>query len=300
MGNEPLFIGVVTVTFNSADVLEEFVASLCSQEFGDFRVYAVDNASKDASADYLSSVTVKSRNINVTRNSDNLGVAEANNQGIQLAIKDGCSHVLLLNNDTAFPPTLFGKLVETSKRGLHEAVVPKIYRYLPKNILWYAGGRFNRLFGYSAIHFGDGMLDDGTYDSAMMVEYAPTCCMLVKKETLNTVGPMDAKYFVYYDDIDFCFRLLNAGKTIRYEPNAVLFHKVGSTTGGPTSAFSARMGARNKIYFLRKNFSESRALITALAYFVYAVGRCLIMRDSFKILRVRIAALAEGFSILLH
>ena len=149
MVREPLVIGVVTVTYNSLDVLEDFVASLCAQEFDEFKVYAIDNASKDASAEFLSAAIIKSKKINVTRNTDNLGVAEANNQGIKSAIEDGCSHVLLLNNDTVFPPTLFGKLMESAQRGARGAVVPKIYRYLLKDVLWYAGGRFNRLFGYS-------------------------------------------------------------------------------------------------------------------------------------------------------
>ncbi|MDA8350861.1 MAG: glycosyltransferase family 2 protein [Pseudomonadota bacterium] len=297
MDEEPIYVGVVTVTYNSMDVLEEFISSLDGQEFPDFQVYAVDNASKDGSADYLLTATVKSRAITVIRNTVNVGVADGNNQGIQLAFKDGCTHILLLNNDTAFPSDLFQRLIWSAKDGRHQVVVPKIYRYSPNSMLWYAGGRFNKPFGYSAVHFGDGQMDLGEYDEPTVVEYAPTCCMLIDKQILDGVGLMDPRYFVYYDDVDFCFRLSRLNMPIWYEPDATLFHKVGSLTGGKTSAFSARMSTRNKIYFLRKNFSLSRAVVTAFAYGAYSVFRCLFGYDSIELLRVRVAALVEGFKM---
>lgn len=297
MDEKPPFIGVVTVTYNSAQVLEDFVESLRSQVFTEFRVYAIDNASKDGSASYLDCIAVNAKPIVVVRNEENLGVAEGNNQGIELAIRDGCSYVLLVNNDTVLPTTLFSRLVSTAQGGCHQIVVPKIYRHQADGALWYAGGRFRKCLGYSAAHYGEGQIDHGQFDLPRAVEYSPTCCMLVNIQAFQTVGKMDSKYFVYYDDIDFCLRLGRAGLRIWYDPGATMFHKVGSLTGGRGSTFSARMAARNKVYFLRKNFSEFRAGITGLAYFAYTILRYLTGCDSWSLLRVKISGLREGYQM---
>src|SRR5215471_12647355 len=100
-GQCPL-LGVVTVTYNSAKVLDDFLGSLAGQSFKAFRLYAIDNASSDGSADILERSAVTDPRIITIRSADNLGVAEGNNIGIRRSIEDGCTHVLLLNNDTVF------------------------------------------------------------------------------------------------------------------------------------------------------------------------------------------------------
>ena len=92
-------IGVVTVTYNSGAVIRDFVESLLKQTHRDFLLYVIDNASTDDTvalfADYPAPRIV------VVRNPSNVGVAEGNNLGIRAALRDGCTSVLLINNDTS-------------------------------------------------------------------------------------------------------------------------------------------------------------------------------------------------------
>src|SRR5579883_1618859 len=104
-----LRIGVVTVTYNSAVVLPDFIASVARQADVDFKVYVIDNASQDGSADIVAGNS--DERYALIRNDANRGVAAANNQGIQCALKDGCSYVLLLNNDTTFERGFFKRLL---------------------------------------------------------------------------------------------------------------------------------------------------------------------------------------------
>ena len=61
--------------------------------------------------------------------------------------------------------------------------------------------------GYLPLHRGMSQKDEGQYDEVVEVEYAPTCCLLAKKEIFADIGFMDEKYFVYFDDTDFSYRV---------------------------------------------------------------------------------------------
>jgi GT2 family glycosyltransferase len=295
MSSERPRLGVVTVTYNSARVLEDFLRSSLAQTLQDFRIYAIDNASKDDSVARLRRVS--DPRLVLVANADNLGVAEGNNQGIRLALEGGCSHVLLLNNDTVFPPGLFEALVSFSERGGHPVVVPKIYFHDNPDRVWCAGGRFRASHGYSGVHIGEGEVDSGQFDQDCVIDYSPTCCMLIATSVFARVGMMDAKYFVYLDDTDFCLRLKRAGVPLWYLHSTHLYHKVGSLTGGESSPFAARMGARNKVYFLRKHLGAARFAWYLSAFFFYLFVRRIAGKDSSAIFRIKLKAFAEGLRL---
>src|SRR5579871_1843491 len=102
-------IGIVTVTYNSAGVLSDFLRCMSAQTYSNFKLFAIDNASHDKTVEILNAYD-DSRLV-IIANPDNRGVAEGNNQGIRGALKAGCSSVLLLNNDTEFDEMLLERLV---------------------------------------------------------------------------------------------------------------------------------------------------------------------------------------------
>jgi GT2 family glycosyltransferase len=99
-------IGIVTVLYNSDDVLHGFFASLAKQQGILYRLYVIDNGTTD-SGTRLSQALAAEHGIDAVCvfNNANVGVAKGNNQGIELALKDACTHVLLANNDTEFGST---------------------------------------------------------------------------------------------------------------------------------------------------------------------------------------------------
>ncbi|MBV9625973.1 MAG: glycosyltransferase family 2 protein, partial [Acidobacteria bacterium] len=214
--DSPAKIGVVTVTYNSGPVIRDFMKSLATQSYRDFLLYVVDNASADETlslvAEYPDARTV------TIRNRANLGVAEGNNIGIRAALRDGCSAVLLLNNDTTFGPDVISRLEEGLRKYRCEMIVPKILYFEPADRIWSAGGSFSRLRGRSK-HSGFGKKDKGQLDQPRAVDYSPTCCMLIKREVFERIGIMDANYFLYFDDTDFCLRARRAGIRLVYCPD---------------------------------------------------------------------------------
>jgi GT2 family glycosyltransferase len=245
-------IGVVTVTYNSASVLTDFLSCLAVQTYQEFTLFAVDNASRDATLSILHNC--HDPHIRIISNSENRGVAAANNQGIRAAFEAGCSSVLLINNDTEFGSTMIADLEQGLVRYAVGMTCPKIMYYDHPERIWAAGGKFQRWRGYRSVHLGDGENDLGQYDQARLVSYVPTCCVLIKKEVFDKVGMMDEHYFVYWDDTDFMYRAMKAGIRLMYLPEVKLLHKVGSLTGGATSPFAIHYGTRNSLYFLLKHF----------------------------------------------
>jgi GT2 family glycosyltransferase len=132
-------------------------------------------------------------------------------------------------------------------------IVPKIMYYDQPDVIWYAGGAFSRFRGYSSPHWGMGRRDTGQFDLPCQISYAPTCCMLVHRQVFERVGLMDARYFVYFDDTDFCFRARKNRQKLYYIPTVRLLHKVSSLTGGTESSLSVWYKTRNHVYYLVKN-----------------------------------------------
>ena len=186
------------------------------------------------------------------RSKQNVGVAAGNNAGIRAALEAGAQFILLLNNDADLRPSALAEL----RRALDAAgnaawaAAPKIlYRSEPDRI-WSAGGAFEWWRGLSRDR-GTGEPDHGQYDQPSDIDYANTCCLLVRAEVFARIGMMDEAYFMYYDDSDFSARVRRAGGRIRYVPSAQVLHDVQATSrstaaAGASSFFALYYTTRNR------------------------------------------------------
>ena len=199
--------------------------------------------------------------IKLYRNNQNLGVAKANNQGIKSAIMDDCSHVLIINNDVKFEFKMLDKMLKIQKEENCSLVVPKMMYFDQPKLIWYAGSSFDKRKGFLPIHNGQKQIDNGQFDGIRRVEYAPTCCLLVKKEVFHDIGYMDEKYFVYFDDTDFSYRIFKDDRhKIVFFSNVDFYHKIGSLSKSIVinkveiyrGDFFIKQNTRNHIYFLKK------------------------------------------------
>jgi len=272
-------IGLVTIAYNSADVLRPFLDCVWQQTHNNLVLYVIDNASQDSTCSILEKEN--DSRLQIINNLTNFGVAKANNQGIENAIADGCDQILIINNDVEFEPTLVEKLLQVQVEKSCSLVTPKMMYFDNPNHIWYAGSWFIKKKGYLPLHRGMKQLDEGQYDKIVEVEYAPTCCLLAKKEVFQDIGLMDEKYFVYFDDTDFSYRVWKDGRhKMFYYSNVRFYHKVGSLTKSFHKEeakifrgdFFIRQNTKNHIYFLKK--------IGGL--FAYAFIICLFFKNNIK------------------
>lgn len=260
--DKPL-IGLVTVTYNSAEVLEGFFSSLSVQSLQNYRLFVVDNDSEDASVNLVKDLSAEDPRVVVFANKDNVGVAVGNNQGIRAALDIGCEYILLINNDVEFSSDLLSNLVYQIRALDADMLVPKMKYFEPKTHIWCAGGKFVPGRAYGIKHFGELEEDKGQYNEAKKIDYAPTCCMLISAGVFKKIGMMDENYFVYFDDVDFCYRAMKNEVHLWYTPEPVLYHKVGSLTGG-LSDFTIRNSTLGKIYFIRKHLRITKGFWIAI------------------------------------
>lgn len=284
---------LVTVTYQSGEVLRPFLECVRAQTLPEAKLVVVDNASKDNTLKVLEQFAVA--NSALIANKENLGVAAGNNQGIRYALEAGAEWVLLINNDTEFPPDLCQELLRVARDHACRVLVPAISYFDSPESMWYSGGSFTWRRGAILTRHSEDPLPERPV--LRVVDYAPTCCMLVHRSVFEQIGLMDEAYFVYWDDTDFCWRLRRAGVPIHMYTGAVLAHKVSKLTGGARSPFTIRYVSRNQVYFLRKHFPQSLARLCVVSIRLKNLVRRLIGMDSKEELRMRQAAVTEGWNM---
>jgi len=267
-------IGVVTITYNSEKVLPGFLQSVSNQTYKNFTLYIIDNISADAT---LTMIDIPHNfNCKIIKNNKNVGVAAGNNQGIKQALADACDYIMLLNNDVEFEHTLFEKLVYNMELLNASMIAPKMMYHPETTMIWWAGTILHKKDGYLNYHRGIHEEDKGQYNNIETVDYAPTACVLMKKEVIDDIGYMDEKYFAYFDDTDFFYRIYKQKKhKLLYFPNAQFFHKVGGLSkmrdGSPTkfkfSDFHIKLNIRNHIYYLKKQKLLSSYILIIFLFF---------------------------------
>lgn len=266
-----LFVILVNTKPHEIRFTIDCVESLRKSTFKDFDIVVVENGYDPDSDKALRDGCPNTTVLSVERN---LGFGGANNVGIEYAVRNGAKLVLLLNNDTIVKEDTIQKLVTTSEENPTAGIIgAKIYYYDKPDIIWYAGGRLDTGKALGT-HIGIGREDYETSRDCSETDFVTGCCMLIRGEVIEKVGKLDSEYFLYIEDADYSVRVRKAGYSVLYQPSAVLYHRVSSSTGldSPTYIY---FNLRNKLLFLRKNVESGKRLHN-LPYFIYFYGRHLI------------------------
>jgi len=288
-------IGVVTVTYNASYVIDGFMNSLLQQAYSDFVLYLTDNSSSDQTPERIAQF--QDSRIRLFQNQENVGWAEGVNRGVREALIDGCSFILLMNNDIEFEPSLLEELITGLKRYSCDMIVPKILFFDDREMIWSAGGTFRPWRGYAPAHYGVFEIDRGQFDVPRRVEHGPACCLLIRREVFERIGLLDGRFFLGMDDADFCFRAMRAGLVLFYLPSAKLFHKASSSTGGIGSDVSARYNTRGHIIYMLKHLGVWRCLFFLPAYQIYLALNLITRKINFSRFLLHEHAFFEGVRI---
>ena len=266
---------IVLVNYCNPDITVDCIESLQIAGMQLSQIIVVDNNSPDNSIAVLSGI----KGIVLIASELNGGFSYGNNLGIKYAMKKNCSSVILLNNDTVVADDFFEKIFESNDGNVN---VPKIYYYSNPDVLWYAGGKIDYIRGRQ-VHFGESIKDSAEFSSEKFVDYATGCCMMIPRSVLDKVGLLDEKYFMYWEDMDYSLRLKEAGVSIRYLPDAKIWHKVGMS-GGSQSKMAIYYSNRNRFFLLKKyGFGSVSWLYTVITRFLKYV-RSLIYENNDRVI----------------
>lgn len=261
---------VILVNYNGfKDSIECIESLLKTKNIDDIKIIFVDNASAKNEGTIIGD---KFPCVHVIRSDLNGGFSYGNNLGIQYALDNGYEYITLLNNDTVVAPDMFLQLEAYCSSSNISA--PKMYYYSKSNVIWYGGGEINKKTGNAEHTYMN--CDEVFNEKPQSCTFVTGCCMMIKADTFLKVGFLEENYFMYYEDADFCIRLLRAGVGITYVPAAKLWHKVSVSTGGSDSPFSTYYMTRNRLHYVKENrdFFGMRPYIFSLVTRVIRMIQC--------------------------
>lgn len=253
-------VSIVLVNYNTTQDTIECIKSLEKIDYNNFDIIVVDNKSRQDEFYELDKFIKNIKNCILISSDKNGGFAYGNNIGIKLAKKRKSDYILLLNSDTEVEKDFLNYLVATIEEDVKSIAIAigKINYYYDKKKIWYGGGIINWR-NYTGVHFGENQSDNGQCDIKKEITFATGCAMLINAN-INTDITLPEEYFMYYEDVDFCARLVNEGFKIIYEPKAVIYHKVGVAGGGEMSPFTLRWSNRGRIIFMNKYKNQTTKL----------------------------------------
>ena len=227
--SKPL-VFIILVNYNGEADTIECVQSLNRILYDNVRIVLVDNGSTvPISAE---GKIFFEKNCHVIYNDRNSGFSGGNNIGIQYAVKEGAELVLLLNNDTTVEPDFLNVLIEQYDKNREAgAFGGRICFYDNKEMIWYGGGFFDPKDGWGR-HEKNGEICSGRTGVVREITFITGCLMLIPVRTIEMIGLLDDSLFLYFEDVDYCCRIMKAGMKMLYCEDAVIYHKVyGSTSG---------------------------------------------------------------------
>ena len=279
-------VGIVTVNYNSAGFIGEFADSICRVDYPNARLVVVDAASKDGSTEEIER---RCPHAHVIRCPDNVGTARGNNIGARYCREEGLEYVLFVNNDTTHEPDFLRRLVAAADA--RTITVPRIlYAYDHDLISTHAGDfDWNRGIFRNTYH---GKRDRPEARQPRELETASFCCILVPTAAFDEVGPLDERFFMYYEETDFLHHALDeGGYRLLYVPDALVYHRESASSGGGwMNPFKQYYATRNRLYLVRKNApSRVRYALFTLYFWLTRIPTFvpLILRGKWPLLRAQ-------------
>lgn len=245
-------LAIILLNYNNVEDTLECVRSIEENYSEKCTIIVVDNMSSDNSKEIL----IKNEDrYKLILNDVNEGFAHGNNIGIKWAMSQGFEYVMLLNNDTLVAKQSIERMMMAIKKDKKIGIVsPRIMYYPNKENIWFDGGQID-WFKFIVLHKNmNKNINDITEnkDNEEFVDFITGCCMLIRREVIDSIGYLPEEYFMYYEDVDYCVRVKDGGFKLVNIKDSIIYHKVSSASGGEDSPFSIKWGTRNRIIFMNK------------------------------------------------
>lgn len=224
-------LSIIIVTYNSSNEIEQVIQSILKTVYElDYEIIVVDNNSRDDTVSKISGISTKIRLIS---NKKNVGFANANNQGFQVAQGD---FILILNPDIILTSeTKLKDLCERLTQDRRIGIIAPRLNYSDGSIQESVRGfpsltlqlirmmKIDGLFRNSQ-YYRNYMVSDKDMNKESFVDWVIGAFMLIRKELLFEVGLFDKQYFMYMEDADLCVNLRKRGYKICYSPQFSAIH----------------------------------------------------------------------------
>ena len=256
-------ISIIIINYNGKRFLKDCLESIQASEASGAEVIIVDNASTDGSGEYLRGEFPSVKVMELDRN---YGFAEANNRGAEAA---SGTFLLFLNNDTVVTRGWLLALIEAMSSE------PEVGAAGSKLLLYNQPGKVNSAGANIVFNGGGydiGFMDEDSQKYNVRGPRGAVCAasMMVRKIEFLSLGGFDPLYFMYFEDVDLCWRYWLSGYKVLYIPQSVVYHRFGGTTGNsryvPLRVF---YGTRNALFNILKNYELRSVILPLIFSFLY-------------------------------
>lgn len=244
-------LSVVILSYNTREFLERCLACLFMAGEGasiTLEVIVIDNGSTDGSREMLRSIRDR---IVLIENSRNTGFAAANNQGMAIASHDT---FLLLNSDAFISAETLERALDHMLRTPRAGIVGVRLDNLDGTVQAEFGS-FPSIWDDVVTSVGLDQISRGqpvSHASTAQVDWVQGACMFVRRELVEAVGGLDASFFMYSEEVEWCRRAWDAGWEVWYLPDASVVHVGGGSSrdhdlGRRVALYSSRVRFRRRL-----------------------------------------------------
>lgn len=243
--NKMPYCSIIVLNYNAKKFIEKCLSSLHKLNYpkSRYQIVFVDNASIDGSVNF---VKEKFPRVKIIKNKKNLGFSAGNNVALKTIKSD---YYILINVDMFVDRNWLINLVKVAESDDRIGLcASKILTMSDKSKINYAGGWINFL-GFA---WPKGFLqkDKKEFNKIEETGYTAGGALLIKKEVLEKVGLLEENFFMYYDDIDYSWRVKLFGFKTLYVPKAVIYHNYQGSS-------EISQNVVKKFYHLEKNRLET-------------------------------------------
>lgn len=247
-------IGIFICNYNGEEYIIKCIESLKKQSIQDFDIFVIDNASIDRSIEIIEETYKDS--VYVLKNEENLGGAGGFDRGLKHGIEQNYEYITLLDNDIYLDPFAIENLYKFLQANNDVGIVgAKIY-YMdaPKKVMDF-GSKID-FENYKEIVGFRNTMDHHTIPEVLECDYVPACAAMTKRSVLMECGTMPTDCFIYFDDIELCYRMKLKGYKVAAYGKAKVWHKGGGSSKRVPNTFGKYYNERNRWNFFAKYIPE--------------------------------------------
>ena len=276
-------ISIIVVTWNAKKFVQECFGSIREETRGlSAETIALDNASVDGTADMIAEQFPE---VKLIRSTTNLGFPKGNVVAIEAS--KPTNYVCLVNPDVRVMPGCFRKLLDYMEKHPQVGVVGPLTRNPDGTVQWSCMRSPNvwtawcralaldrTILGRLPL-FGGNMMLDFAHDHTREVDVLNGAFLFIRRAAMDQVGLIDARYFMYGDDIDWCLRFRKAGWPVVFYAEAEAIHYGGGTTARAPAYFYVEMQKANLQYW-QKHHSRLAQFAFLASLWVQDLSRYLV------------------------
>ncbi|HBT18099.1 MAG TPA: glycosyltransferase family 2 protein, partial [Firmicutes bacterium] len=246
-------VAIIICNFNKKEYVLQCIKSVMGLAFRDYDLYVVDNASGDGSVKAIEEAYEKK--VILIKNKENLGGSGGFNTGVRAVLNKGYKYIYLLDNDVILDEQalteLYYYLEEHHDVGIAGSL---LYSLDNPTEIQEMGAEIDWNGFYIKPNF-KGNLDKQEIPVELECDYVPACSMLVRTEAVKKAGLMDEGNFIYWDDIEWGYRIKEYGYRVVALSESKVWHKMG--VAAKTNTFGTYYFWRNRINFFVKYLPQN-------------------------------------------